>query len=481
MRALLVGAVLVGGIAETGGTARADERVLRVGTAGKVEQLRVTRGKSETMRTEGAFADLVVGDPEIADVVPLTDKSFYVLGRAIGTTNVSIYDAKKQLVGIVDIEVAHDAGRLQAELSQRLPGSSIRVSSFNGKVMLSGTVRDSGSVEKAVSIAKQFAPEVVNSLSVGTSQQVMLEVRFVEANRTAGRELGVNWGLRNPSIYHNPGVGSPSIGYPNNQNLAGGFSGNGGLLSGSTPFGVFVAQVLGQGIGADLLIRALEEKGVARRLAEPNLVALSGDTASFLAGGEYPIPVSSKDGETTIEFKKFGVSLAFTPTVLDKGLINLKIVPEVSELDYGNAITLSQVSVPALNVRRADTTVELRDGQSFAIAGLLQSNASTLVQQLPWVGNVPVLGALFRSASYQRNETELVIIVTPRLVRPIVPGQPVRTPLDNLRAGNDHDFFAASKPEIRADKVSPPVRSEAPALVGHILDMPQGAPRVATR
>ena len=477
--ALCLGAaVLAGPLLAAVPTVRAEDRLVRVGD-GKVQQIRVTRGKSETMRIEAPFADLVVGDPEVADVVPLTDKSFYVLGRAIGTTNVSVYDSKKQLIGIIDVEVAHDSGRLQAELNRRLPTARITVSTYNGKVMLSGTVRDAVSADRAVTIAKQFASEVINSIGVTGSQQVMLEVRFVEANRDAGRDLGFNWGIFGSKMLHNPSTGA--MAYPSNASTAGASSGTSGLLSGNTPFGVAVAQVLGNGIGADILIKALEEQRVARRLAEPNLVALSGDTASFLAGGEYPVPMNNKNGEVTIEFKKFGIGLAFTPTVLENGMINLKIIPEVSELDYSNAVTLSGVTVPSLNVRRADTTIELRDGQSFAIAGLLQSNVSTLLQQLPWAGNVPVLGALFRSSSYQKNETELVIIVTPRLVRPMVPGQPLKTPLDNLRAANDPEFFAGGKGEVRADSVRMPPGGSAPAPLGHILDMPQGGSRVVLR
>ncbi|MEJ1159513.1 type II and III secretion system protein family protein [Prosthecomicrobium sp. N25] len=479
--AAAVAAGLAWGTVGAAGPAEAQERIVRV-ASGRPEHIRVSQGKSETLRVENPFADLVVGDPEIADVVPLTDKSFYVLGRAIGTTNVSVYDSRKQLLGIVDIEVSHDTGRLESEIQRRLPSSNIRVSTYNGKIMLSGTVRDAVSADKAMLIAKQFGPDVINSLSVGGSQQVMLEVRFVEANRNAGREIGINWGLGSSRISRNLGSGGATSGtYPPNANVGGAFTGTPGLLSGDNPFGVAVAQILGDGIRADLLIRALEEQGIGRRLAEPNLVALSGDTASFLAGGEYPIPVNNKDNQVTIEYKKFGVGLAFTPTVLENGLINLKIVPEVSELDYSNPLTLSGTTIPSLIVRRADTTIELRDGQSFAIAGLLQANSSNMLQQLPWLGSVPVLGALFRSTNYQKSETELVIIVTPRLVRPVVPGQALRTPLDNLRAPNDPELFLLGKTEVRKDKVQPPLPTPAEGLSGHILDMPNGGNRVAKR
>jgi pilus assembly protein CpaC len=224
----------------------------------------------------------------------------------------------------------------------------------------------------------------------------------------------------------------------------------------------------------DAMISALEERGIARRLAEPNLVALSGDTASFLAGGEFPFPVASQFNQITVVFKKFGVGLAFTPTVLSGGLINLKIEPEVSQLDPTNVVQVGNISVPSIIVRRASTTIELRDGQSFAIAGLLQSQTSSDSNQLPWIADVPVLGTLFRSASYQKRETDLVIIVTPRLVRPARPGDLLRTPLDSTTPPNDSDLFLHGKMEMSAAdlrKLYGPVARRQ--QVGHQLDLPE--------
>jgi pilus assembly protein CpaC len=236
-----------------------------------------------------------------------------------------------------------------------------------------------------------------------------------------------------------------------------------GFPSGSVPFGTFVARLLDNGTQADLIVEALEKRGLARRLAEPNLVVLSGDTANFLAGGEFPFPVQGDEGRITVEFKKFGVGLAFTPTVLSDGQINLKIEPEVSDIDFNNAFTLvDRIAVPALVVRRANTTVELRDGQSFAIAGLLQTKHSKDLKQIPWIGNVPVLGALFRSSSYEKEESDLVIIVTPRLVQPAVPGQKLLTPLDQKLASNDRDYFKRGVMEVP---------KHFPAPYGHVLDV----------
>jgi pilus assembly protein CpaC len=220
------------------------------------------------------------------------------------------------------------------------------------------------------------------------------------------------------------------------------------------------------------MINALEAQGVARSLAEPNLVALSGDTASFLAGGEFPVPVPGSLGQVSIDYKRYGVGLAFTPTVLGGGLINLKIEPEVSQLDTSHPVQVAGIQVPPLIVRRASTTVELRDGQSFAIGGLLQNVSTTDQQQLPWLGDVPVLGALFRSASYQKNETDLAIIVTPRLVRPARPNDPIKTPLDATLPPNDRDFFLFGKNEITRQRARLAEGAALP-LSGHIIDFPQ--------
>ncbi len=228
---------------------------------------------------------------------------------------------------------------------------------------------------------------------------------------------------------------------------------------------------MSNGIAPDVLITALEQKKMARRLAEPNLTALSGETASFHAGGEYPIPVSQDDGKITIEFKEFGVRLTFTPTVLDDGLINLQIAPEVSEIDAANSVRLSEggVLIPGLSVRRAKTSVELRDGQSFAIAGLLQSVNAKTADQVPWLGNVPVLGALFRSSSFQKKESDLVIIVTPRLARPVGSEQVLHTPLDNTLPSNEAEFFLLGKQEVSRKSLDVKYHG----IYGHIIDLPK--------
>jgi pilus assembly protein CpaC len=442
----------------------AQAREIEVGGNRTSAIVKISIGKSESVRTEGAISEVIVSDPEIADAIPLTDRSLSILGKKIGTARVSTYGEGKKLVGVYDVEVSYDTSRLGSELAQRFPNARFRVSSVNGRIMLGGTVPDSVTLDKAMTIAKQFGADVINSVRVNSPQQVMLEVRFVEASRSASRDLGVNWQVVQQQLTN---TGSNGI------SLAAGIA---GTTTGAAPFASFLGSMLGNGVKADVLVKALEERGIVRRLAEPNLIALSGDTASFLAGGEFPIPVASNLGSVTVEFKKYGVGLAFTPTVLDDGLINLKIEPEVSQIDPTTVITLNGVTIPALIVRRANTTVELRDGQSFAIAGLLQAINTTDQSQLPWLADVPILGALARSAAYQKKETDLVIIVTPRLVRPARPGDVLRTPLDGSKPGNDPDLFLLGQGEITKpmERRLKGISDGSHPPIGHILDVRKG-------
>jgi pilus assembly protein CpaC len=289
-------------------------------------------------------------------------------------------------------------------------------------------------------------------------------------NQTGANQLPITSTGNSP--FKNPDVTSGGL---NTKDVLRSASVAAGVIGTATPpFGFLVGTLLASGLKLEVALNALEERGMVRRLAEPNLVALSGDTASFLAGGEYPIPMIGSFGQPSVEFKRYGVSLAFTPTVLSGTIINLKIEPEVSQIDPSVSVTLSGISVPGLTVRRASTTLELRDGQSFVLAGLLQNETKTQQQQLPWIGDVPVIGALFSSKAYLKNESDLVIIVTPHLARPARPGDPIRTPFDNTIPGNDLDFFAGGKAEL--DR-GPAVRGETAALrpyTGHMIEFPVG-------
>ncbi|WP_439393051.1 type II and III secretion system protein family protein [Bradyrhizobium sp. PMVTL-01] len=465
-----LGVFVLGAVLAALGTvdgARAAERGSSSGVfvseMGDVQRVKVIVNKSRTFRVDTAFSTIVSGSPDIAEVRSLSDHVIYVQGKQAGSTNVILFDSSMKQIGILDVDVVEDTGNLQRTLQQTILStgtSGIRVTVSPGQVILNGTAADAVAAERAASIASSTVPKdwkVVNALNVASPQQVMLEVRFLEVSRAAGRELGVNLHAGNGSLNQvgQSGTSGPPIAARTPQGVPLVTAASGLIGTATQPFGNLLTNVLklNNGTSVDLFVQALEEKGLVRRLAEPNLMALSGDAARFLAGGEFPVPVASNTTNgfptTTIEFKKFGVELGFVPTVLSRGVINLRVEPSVSELDFTNAVQIQGTTVPALTSRNARTTVELRDGQSFAIAGLLQTRNTQEVQQLPWIGSVPVLGALFRSASYQQRETDLVIIVTPRLVAPAAPGQQLASPLDSRLPANDVDFFLNGQMEVK--------------------------------
>ena len=392
------------------------------------------------MKTDKSFKEVRVANADIADVVVLTDRSFHVTGKKGGKTSVLLYDQDKQLIDIINVTVGYDLVELKQSLFETLPGERVEVRQLGTGIYLSGEVSSPNIAAQAEKIAQVYAPgKVTNGISVNDSHQVMLEVRFVEATRDAVKELGLGLLTQKPGEFGGASGGS----FINS-------SGN-GLVSGNIPS--LAGALLGNigGASLDVNIQALEEQGVIRTLAEPNLVSMSGDSASFLAGGEFPIPVAASDDRIGIEFRQFGVGLSFTPTVLDDGIINLEVKPEVSQIDTSNAVRIGGVEIPALRVRRADTTVELRNGQSFAIAGLLQNESSNSKVQVPWLGDVPILGSLFRSSRYKKRETELVIIITPRLVQPASDISDLATPLDYSKAPSEIDMFLNGKTEQISD------------------------------
>ncbi len=433
------------------GTADAQSQGLNEVDGISVRHLQVTRFKSRTFTLRTPFSSAVVGSPEIADVLPISDRVLYLQGKKAGTTNVSVFGIDKKLIGVLDIDVMPDTQTIAERIRADTGGRHIRVSSSHEQIVLSGEAGNSVEAEHAVEIAKSISPDtpVINLMRVAPSEQVLLKVRFLEASRSAERDVGVNLfsankagtsGINTGGSLANPYT-APGLPLLNTiSSLAG--------ASGASPF----VTAIGSVGNVDVLISALEAKGLVRELAEPDLVALSGDTASFLAGGEVPIPVvQPSSGSTptiTVDYKQFGIQLTFQPTVLANGIINLRLTPSVSELDYANAIQNQGFLIPALKKREARTTIELRDGQTFAIAGLLQSEGLRNISQVPWIGSVPVLGSLFRSSAYQQKETDLVVIVTPHLIAPIVPGQRVASPLDSHLPSNDVDFFLLGQTEV---------------------------------
>jgi pilus assembly protein CpaC len=449
-----------------------------------VRHVKVTRSKSRTFEVAVPFASAVVGSPEIADVLPMSDRVMYVQGKKAGTTNVSVFDKNKHIIAILDVEVTVDVRAVAERIRANIDSKGITVSSSQEQLILGGNAKNAVDAEQAVSIAKAAAPELqlVNLIKIAGPQQVLLKVRFIEASRSAERDLGINWFAK--------GKGSTGLGSLTTPNPAYESSGTNatnqllpqfnaaGTLAGSTasPFAVGLANFANKSMSIDMLVTALESKGLARRLAEPELVALSGDTASFLAGGEVPVPsVQNSSGSVpviTTDYKPFGVQLTFMPTVLANGVINLRLTPSVSELDYSHEVQISGFNIPALTKREARTTIELRDGQSFAIAGLLQSEGLRNVDQVPWLGSVPVLGTLFRSSGYQQNETDLVVIVTPQLAAPAAPGQKLATPLDSRLPSNDVDFFLMGEQEVSKPFTTYVSGGDVSGPIGHSIPAP---------
>ena len=420
--------------------------------------LEVPINKSQVIRADRPYSKALIGNPEIADVLPLSDSSLYVLGKKTGTTSLTLYDRGNRLIAVVDVIVGPDVLTLKRQLSDLMPGDVVSARISNDSVILEGMVSNAVAADKAVQIAETYAPgKVVNLLGIGSSQQVMLEVRFAEVRRAALKQLGVGWFVNGPGdkfqgvIGGNAGLASPGGTTTTTTTLP-----DGTVIEKEVPnppeftlgaiadsFGIISRTFRAFGANFNVTLDALERKGAITTLAEPTLVALSGETASFLAGGEFPVPVAQVgQGSTsiTVEWKPFGVSLAFTPTVLADGVINLVVQPEVSAIDSSASIVVNNITIPGVQVRRARTVVEMRDGESFALAGLIRKDFSDTVRQVPLLGSIPIIGTLFRSTGFQNDQTELVIIVTPRLVQP-AGGGTLKVPTDRAGPPNEADLF----------------------------------------
>jgi len=387
----------------------------------------VVKNETLTLRTDSAFSEIKVADSDVADIVVLSDKSFHIVGKGQGRTSILVYDGETRLADVIDVRVNYDVQGLKKSLYETYPNEKIAVSLLAGKIYLTGDVSAGSVSQQAEKIAQAYGgSDITNGLIVHNSHQVLLEVRFVEASRSAIKELGIGLLTQQAGQFD--------------------FQSGTGVLSGSPTASAILSRTVGA-TNISVRIDAMEEDGIIRTLAEPNLVSMSGETASFLAGGEFPVPIRGEQGDVTIQYRQFGVGLAFTPTVLGDGIVNLRVAPEVSQLDPTNSVRVGGVEVPSLTIRRANTTVELRNGQSFAIAGLLQNSHSDKDVKVPWLGDVPVLGALFSSKSYRKKETELVIIVTPRLVKPVSDISELGTPLDGLTTPSDAEFFLGGQLE----------------------------------
>lgn len=432
MKRLLVAGYL-GALAASTALTPVQAEVLRVMQGQASDVLNVPMNRAVVVESDVPFGELSIANPAIADISTLSDRSIYVLGKAPGRTTLTLLSPEGQLISNVDVQVTPDVAEFKERLQQILPGEPIEVRTANDGIVLSGTVSSTAKLDRALDLANRYAPDrVSNLMMVGGTQQVMLKVRFAEVNRAVTKTLSGSLGFRTP------GTSRFGAGFSNN------IDGVNDVLD-NTQVGTATNGVIGAGFNVGsvefgVLLEALELKGMVRTLAEPNLTALSGQEATFLAGGEYPVPGESDSGGITIEYRPFGVEMNFIPVVVDGDLINLQITAAVSSLDTANGFVTDSGTIPAFRTRETSTTVEMRDGQSFAIAGLLQDDFDDSSAQVPWLGDIPVLGALFRSSEFQRSQTELVIIVTPHLVTP-VSGESLALPTDRVRIPTESELF----------------------------------------
>lgn len=475
------------------------------GPVAPVRNLSLPKGKSAVIDLPTDAQDVLVSDPKVADVVLTTRRRISLLGVGAGQTDATFVDAAGRQILRLNIRVDQDVSALGDTLNRLLPGSSIHVEPVADSIVLSGEVQNAAAADKARRLAAAFVtkPEqVINMLSVAESDQVQLKVRVVEVNRSVVKQLGVNlnalvgqagsaqftfanaatWGVngsllgglaagvqgdttKTPEVMlYDPATNAYDIPSVNRQSQIAtvqNTAGRRGLNKGSA------------------ILNAFERAGLVRSLAEPDLTVVSGEAGSYLVGGEFPVPVGQDNtGKVSIDFKKYGIGLGYSPVVLSKGRIFLKLSAEVSELTNNGAFTLTNSSggatapslvIPGLQVRRVETSVELPSGQSLMIAGLLQSNAKQTIDSLPGVMNLPVLGALFRSRDYVNNETELVVIITPYLVKPVNPDQ-IQTPADGLVLASDLETSLLGRLNKSFGKPVIPPKGGYQGPIGYVVD-----------
>jgi pilus assembly protein CpaC len=420
------------------------------------QEIVLSIGKGELVTVPGSMADVFVANDEIADVQVKSQRQLYVFGKAGGETTVYASNERGDVIFSANIRVGSNIGSVDQMLAMAMPDAKVSVSTMGtNTVLLTGTVgapEDAAEAERLVQAFLGEEANVISRLRTATPLQVNLHVKIAEVSRTLLREIGGNLNTFDGSSGFRFGVGTGRaiggesyrvdgpLGVGNNTAQAAFILPDGTQIPGpavSSRGGTTLAG-LGRLFGMDMLgaLDLSERIGLVTTLTEPNLTALSGETATFLAGGEFPIPIAQGLGQVTVQFRQFGVSLAYTPTVLSNGRISMRVRPEVSELSTQGSITLNGFQVPAITTRRTETTVELGSGQSFMIAGLMSASSQQLLDKAPGVGDVPILGNLFRSRQFRRGETELVIVVTPYLVKP-VDAKDIKLPTDGYRSANE--------------------------------------------
>ena len=427
------------------------------------ETLNLSKGTGTLVRLSAPMSDVFVANDQIADVQVRSSTQLYVFGKSSGETTIYATTKSGRVVYAANVRVGSNTGSLDEMMRLAMPDAAIQVTPMNNLILLTGTVASPGDVEEAQRLVQAYVgatTQVVSRLRSATPLQVNLRVKIAEVNRSLVKQIGINLLARGGNFFG--GQGNPGT-FPSVDSAGAVTPGVFNVAATGTTLG-FAGKLLGLDVLSSLDLA--ETDGLVTTLAEPNLTALSGETASFLAGGEFPVPISQSLGSITIEYKQYGVGLAFTPFVLADGRISMRVRPEVSELSNEGTIRLNGFNVPALTTRRAETTVELGSGQSFMIAGLLRNANTNDVTKAPFLGDIPILGALFRSTKYRRSETELVIIVTPYLVRPVsgqlaLPTNGYRAPTDGQRVFGNKTYTGTSAPVAVA-----PVSGAASAAPG---------------
>ena len=420
------------------------EPVLAQSVTRPVQDIPLSIGRGQLISVPGRMSDVFIADDKVADVQVKSPNQLYLMGKSGGITTVYASNAAGQIVWSANVRVASNLDSVDQMLRLAMPDAKVGVATIGSDtVLLTGTVgapEDAAEAKRLVEAFMGKSTNVITRLKTATPLQVNLQVRFAEVSRSLVRAIGGSLLTKDSTGGFKFGVSSgrtsgltitPTVpATPTTPAIPGSIQFNG--VSGKTMIGGF-GKFLGMDLGAAFDLA--ERDGLITTLASPNLTALSGETADFLAGGEYPIPISQGLGTTSVEYKRFGVSLAYTPTVLANGRISLRVRPEVSELSSEGAVTLNGFQIPALTIRRAETTVELGSGQSFMIAGLMSNNAQSTIDKAPGVGDIPILGSLFRSNEFRKGQSELVIVVTPYLVNPVSASE-IKLPTDGFNAPN---------------------------------------------
>jgi pilus assembly protein CpaC len=409
---------------------------------GAARDLQLEMGQNRLLVLSEPIARVSVADPKVADMKVITPTQLLLTARGVGSTDLTLWNKRDEPL-VLALLVTRNLDALRRQLRDLFPNEPINVSAAGDLVVLSGEVSDVRVPERAAEVAQLHAEKVANLMRVSGNQQVQLEVKFAEVARTALRSMGINVfhrdlagqsvaGITAPSVSPGtllavPGAGTSAVPDIFPPATGGGFS----LFFSGLPSFPFSA-----------ILSLLEQNGLSKTLAEPTLVAMSGQDAKFLSGGEFPIPVSTGLGAVGVQWKKFGIILNFTPTVVSEGFLHLRLQTEVSDIDNSRTVTVGGFSIPGLISRQSETTVRLSDGQSFAIAGLLSDEVRSTISKVPLLGDIPILGALFRSISYQRSESELIVVVTARLTKPVAPHELPPLPTeDELNDPNDFELF----------------------------------------